>query len=83
MSEPSNKIGKQVNQKGVTIPTFLYGTAWKEDQTKALTLLAIESGFVGIDTANQRRRYYEAGVGKALQLLSNGHRDDEENDDWL
>ena len=83
MSEPSNKIGKQVNQKGVTIPTFLYGTAWKEDQTKALTLLAIESGFVGIDTANQRRRYYEAGVGKALQLLSNGHRDDEENDDCL
>ena len=67
MSEPSHKISKQVNHRGVTIPTFLYGTAWKEDQTEALTLLAIESGFAGIDTANQRRHYYEAGVGKALQ----------------
>jgi diketogulonate reductase-like aldo/keto reductase len=68
MSESSNKISKQVNHKElVVIPTFLYGTAWKEDQTEALTLLAIESGFVGIDTANQRRHYYEAGVGKALQ----------------
>ena len=67
MSESSHRISKQVNHRGFTIPTFLYGTAWKEDQTEALTLLAIESGFVGIDTANQRRHYYEAGVGKALQ----------------
>jgi len=67
MSDTSHKIGKQVIHRGVMIPTFLYGTAWKEDQTEALTLLAIESGFVGIDTANQRRHYYEAGVGNALQ----------------
>ena len=67
MSEPSHKISKQVNHRGIMIPTFLYGTAWKEEQTETLTLLAIESGFVGIDTANQRRHYYEAGVGKALQ----------------
>ena len=67
MSEPSHKISKQVNHRGLMIPSFLYGTAWKEDQTEALTLLAIEAGFVGIDTANQRRHYYEAGVGKALQ----------------
>jgi diketogulonate reductase-like aldo/keto reductase len=66
MSDTSHKIAKQVIHRGVTIPTFLYGTAWKEDQTEALTLLAIESGFVGIDTANQRRHYYEAGVGKAM-----------------
>ena len=66
MSDISYKISKQVIHRGVTIPTFLYGTAWKEDQTEALTLLAIESGFVGIDTANQRRHYYEAGVGKAM-----------------
>jgi len=69
MSEPSHKISKQVNHRGVMIPTFLYGTAWKEDQTEALTLLAIEAGFAGIDTANQRRHYYEAGVGKALQKV--------------
>ena len=67
MSKPSHKIGKQIIHRGVTIPSFLYGTAWKEEQTETLTLLAIESGFVGIDTANQRRHYYEAGVGKALQ----------------
>ncbi|MGP0019950.1 MAG: aldo/keto reductase family protein [Candidatus Sulfotelmatobacter sp.] len=47
-------------------PTFLYGTAWKEDRTAALTELAIRAGFRGIDTANQRRHYHEAGVGEGL-----------------
>jgi diketogulonate reductase-like aldo/keto reductase len=51
----------------VTIPTFLYGTAWKEDRTEALTHLALSSGFLGIDTANQRRHYDEAAVGKAVR----------------
>ena len=67
MSEPSHQISKHLKHRGITIPTFLYGTAWKEEQTEALTLSALEAGFVGIDTANQRRHYYEAGVGKALQ----------------
>jgi diketogulonate reductase-like aldo/keto reductase len=48
------------------IPDFLYGTAWKEDRTPALTELAIRVGFRGIDTANQRRHYFEAGVGQGL-----------------
>jgi diketogulonate reductase-like aldo/keto reductase len=48
------------------IPDFLYGTAWKEDRTAALTELALRSGFRGIDTANQRRHYFEAGVGEGL-----------------
>jgi diketogulonate reductase-like aldo/keto reductase len=47
-------------------PSFLYGTAWKEDRTAALTELAIRSGFRGIDTANQRRHYFEAAVGQGL-----------------
>ena len=47
-------------------PTFLYGTAWKEDETERLTRLAIEAGFRGIDTANQRKHYFEAGVGAAI-----------------
>jgi diketogulonate reductase-like aldo/keto reductase len=47
-------------------PDFLYGTAWKEDSTPALTELAIRSGFRAIDTANQRRHYFEAGVGQGL-----------------
>ena len=51
---------------GVDVPRFLYGTAWKEDQTERLVELAIEQGFRGIDTANQRRHYHEAAVGKAI-----------------
>jgi diketogulonate reductase-like aldo/keto reductase len=47
-------------------PDFLYGTAWKEERTAALTELALRRGFRGIDTANQRRHYVEAGVGEAL-----------------
>jgi len=50
------------------VPDFLYGTAWKEDRTPALTELALRTGFRGIDTANQRRHYYEAGVGEALAV---------------
>jgi diketogulonate reductase-like aldo/keto reductase len=48
------------------IPDFLYGTAWKEDRTPALTELAQRMGFRGIDTANQRRHYFEEGVGQGL-----------------
>jgi len=47
-------------------PDFLYGTAWKEDRTASLTELAIRMGFRAIDTANQRRHYFEAGVGQGL-----------------
>jgi diketogulonate reductase-like aldo/keto reductase len=49
------------------IPDFIYGTAWKEDRTAALTELALRQGFRGIDTANQRRHYFEAGVGEGLR----------------
>jgi len=49
-----------------SVPDFLYGTAWKEDRTPALTELALRTGFRGIDTANQRRHYFEAGVGQGL-----------------
>ncbi len=47
-------------------PAFWYGTAWKEDRTEQLTALALASGFRAIDTANQRKHYYEAGVGAAI-----------------
>ncbi|MGR9000490.1 MAG: aldo/keto reductase family protein [Gammaproteobacteria bacterium] len=68
MSDTSHQISRIVKHRGVTIPTFFYGTAWKEAQTEVLTSLAIESGFLGIDTANQRRHYDEAAVGKGIQL---------------
>jgi diketogulonate reductase-like aldo/keto reductase len=51
---------------GVQVPRLLYGTAWKEEQTRRLTELALRQGFRGIDTANQRRHYHEAAVGEAI-----------------
>jgi diketogulonate reductase-like aldo/keto reductase len=49
------------------LPDFLYGTAWKEERTEGLVTLALEVGFRGIDTANQRKHYFEAAVGAAVQ----------------
>jgi diketogulonate reductase-like aldo/keto reductase len=55
------------------VPSFVYGTAWKEDATEGLVRQALEAGFRGIDTANQRRHYHEAGVGAALgRALADG-----------
>jgi diketogulonate reductase-like aldo/keto reductase len=53
----------------VTVPSFMYGTAWKKEATRPLVLLAVESGFKAIDTANQLIHYQEALVGEALQAL--------------
>src|ERR1041385_3875098 len=52
--------------RGVRIPGLVYGTAWKEDATESLVLGALTSGFRGLDTANQRKHYHEAGVGRAI-----------------
>lgn len=50
-----------------TEPNFIYGTAWKEERTKQLTELALQTGFRAIDTANQRKHYFEAAVGEAIR----------------
>ena len=52
---------------GANISRFVYGTAWKEDETERLTTLALHEGFRSIDTANQRRHYDEAAVGRAIE----------------
>lgn len=52
--------------RALGMPAFLYGTAWKEQKTAPLTALALELGFRGIDTANQRKHYDEAAVGAAV-----------------
>ena len=58
---------------GVRVPRFLYGTAWKEQETQRLTESALRQGFRGIDTANQRRHYDEAAVGRAIAVsVENG-----------
>lgn len=54
----------------VTIPSFMYGTAWKKEATTGLVLQAVEAGFTAIDTANQLVHYDEARVGEALVQLA-------------
>ncbi|MDH5337650.1 MAG: aldo/keto reductase [Nitrospira sp.] len=57
----------------VSIPSFMYGTAWKKEATTGLVLQAVETGFTAIDTANQLVHYDEARVGEALlQLATQG-----------
>lgn len=53
----------------VSLPSFMYGTAWKKEATAHLVQLAVMSGFRAIDTANQLIHYQEALVGEALQTL--------------
>ena len=55
---------------GVTMPAFMYGTAWKKEATTRLVLEAVNAGFTGIDTANQLIHYDEARVGEALLSLA-------------
>ena len=55
---------------GITIPSFMYGTAWKKEATTQLVQLAVASGFTAIDTANQLIHYQEALVGDALLELA-------------
>ena len=51
---------------GLRVPRVIYGTAWKEEATEQLVATALAQGFRGFDTANQRKHYFEAGVGAAL-----------------
>ena len=68
----------ELNKRARNIPNFIYGTAWKEDVTEDLVCTAIEIGFRGIDTANQRRHYNEAAVGSAIsKVLKNGIKREE------
>ena len=53
----------------VSVPSFMYGTAWKKEATTQCVLLAVQSGFKAIDTANQLIHYQEALVGEALKSL--------------
>ena len=54
----------------VSIPSFMYGTAWKKEATTQLVESAVAAGFTAIDTANQLIHYQEALVGEALQRLA-------------
>lgn len=53
----------------MTLPSIIYGTAWKKEETSTLVEMAIKSGFRAIDTACQPKHYNEKGVGDALAKL--------------
>jgi diketogulonate reductase-like aldo/keto reductase len=61
------RIGATRLVRGVTVPSVMYGTAWKAERTAALTAEAIACGFRAIDTANQRKYYVEAGAGDGIR----------------
>jgi diketogulonate reductase-like aldo/keto reductase len=54
----------------VSVPSFMYGTAWKKEATTQLVQSAVATGFTAIDTANQLIHYQEALVGDALLALA-------------
>lgn len=54
----------------VSVPSWMYGTAWKKEATAQLVLQAVGAGFRAIDTANQLIHYQEALVGEALLALA-------------
>lgn len=58
-----------ISSNNVSVPSFMYGTAWKEGATAHLVQSAVASGFRAIDTANQLIHYREALVGEALLAL--------------
>jgi len=61
-----DRVEPLADVRGITVPRLFYGTAWKEDATEALAYAALGAGFRAIDTANQRKHYFEEGVGRAI-----------------
>lgn len=57
-----------------SIPFFLYGTAWKKEATADLVYQALNSGFTGVDTANQPKHYREDLVGAGLRKVIQENR---------
>jgi len=80
MTAPSDRPAAPggIELRGHRLPGLLYGTAWKEEATEALAFGALTTGFRGLDTANQRKHYDEASVGRALaRALATGLTRDE------
>ena len=53
--------------KAAKIPSLIYGTAWKKDDTRALVRQALLAGFCGVDTAAQPKHYQEHLVGQGIR----------------
>ncbi|KAJ5088983.1 hypothetical protein N7532_007667 [Penicillium argentinense] len=62
-----------LNSPSTLLPVFLYGTAWKKDQTADLVYNAVHAGFRAVDTAAQPRHYQEHLVGDGIrQAIAEG-----------
>lgn len=48
-------------------PAFIYGTAWKKEETTRLVQEAVAAGFTAVDTAAQPRHYREDLLGEGLR----------------
>ena len=70
MKYHGDKLMPCTTYNNVSIPSFMYGTAWKKEATNALIQSAVNAGFRAIDTANQLIHYDEALVGEALLTLA-------------
>jgi diketogulonate reductase-like aldo/keto reductase len=59
--------------ENIKMPSVIYGTAWKEDETARLVELALKKGFRGVDTACQPKHYQENLVGQGIKnAIANG-----------
>ena len=59
---------KQILVAGKTpIPQFIYGTAWKGNETGNCTLAALLQGFRALDSAPQATHYREEQIGVAIK----------------
>lgn len=52
--------------ENIKMPSLIYGTAWKKEDTAKFVEEALLSGFRGIDTAGQPKHYREDLVGEGL-----------------
>ncbi|KAK2624357.1 hypothetical protein QTJ16_006307 [Diplocarpon rosae] len=51
----------------MSIPKFIYGTAWKKERSAELVYQAIKAGFRALDTAAQPKHYNEKGVARGIE----------------
>ena len=51
----------------ITMPVFIYGTAWKKERTADLVHQALTAGFRAVDTAGQPKHYQEHLVGDGIR----------------
>jgi len=62
LNGPANGLLRSVGK-----PAFIYGTAWKKEDTARLVHEALTAGFTAIDTAAQPRHYREDLVGAGIR----------------